>query len=69
MSTNAEHQVDDACQNDEPGNGHVDRHGGQKWPADRDHAEDDQQNTPHTTDNVEACRTMSAGLCCAIETS
>jgi len=25
--------------------------------------------TPHTIDNVEACRTMSAGLCCATETS
>src|SRR5579864_7168668 len=25
--------------------------------------------TPHTIDNVEACRTMSDGFCCAIEAS
>ncbi len=30
-----------------PGNGHVDRHGGEKWRTTRHRAEDDQQHLPH----------------------
>jgi hypothetical protein len=47
MSVKGEDQVDYASQDDEPSNDRVDRHGGEKWRTDRQHAEDNQQNAPH----------------------
>jgi putative SOS response-associated peptidase YedK len=41
-----EDQVDYACQNNQPGDDHVNRHGGKKWRTDRHHTEDNQQNAP-----------------------
>ncbi len=35
MSVKGEDDMDYACQNDEPSDGHVDRHGGEKWRTDR----------------------------------
>ena len=46
MRAHAEHEVDDAGQNDEPGNQDVNGHGSEKGRTDRNHAEHNQQNTP-----------------------
>jgi hypothetical protein len=55
MSTNTEHQVDDACQNDEPGDDHVDRTTASKGEPIAT-MPNMISRTPHTIDNVEACR-------------
>src|SRR5205823_1593652 len=68
MSVKGEDYVDYTCQNDEPSNDHVDgtaaRNGEPTAKIPKTIS-----NTPQRIDNLEACRTISTGLCSAMETS
>jgi hypothetical protein len=46
MCVKGEHQVNHACQNNEPSDRNADRYSCDKRRADREHAKDDQQNAP-----------------------